>query len=406
MQSPFTKKYFERNRIRLREKVSADLPIILSSNNQLQYSADSAYPFRQDTNFWYITGVDSPDIIYVHDGQKETLILPKPNIVRDVFDGVVDQEYLREFSGIERIISHKQGSLLLKQLVQKHSQIATLLPATGLQTHYGIVPNPSRKQIVNRLRRLKAGLTFTHLGLVFAQLRMVKSKEELKALKSSINLTVEAFNKAKQFVKVGMFEYEIEAVMTSYFRMHNAKHAYPPIIAGGKRACTLHYDSNDKKLASSSLVLLDVGAEQFRGAADITRTYTTGKPTKRQIAVHQSVIEIQKYAFSILKPGVLMHDYEKLVEQETGRHLKNLGLIKHASRKQIRKFFPHASSHFLGLDVHDSADYSKPLEAGMVLTVEPGIYIPDESIGIRIEDDVLITETGIEVLSEALPRHL
>lgn len=406
MTSPYTKTYFVRNRKRLQKELDGLTPLVLTANMLVQYSADSAFPFRQDNNFWYITGIDEPDFMYVFDGVKDTLILPKPNAVRDVFDGSIDTEKIKKISGIDRVVSYKRGLVLLKQIVKKHQHIATLLPATALQTRYGVSPNPARKQLLLRLRRLQAGLTFQHIGTHFAHLRVVKTSEELTAIQASIDLTGKAIASIKPIIKAGVFEYEVEAAITKYFRTHNARHAYPPIIAAGANATTLHYGKNNARLTKGSQLLLDVGAEKFRGAADISRTYSIGTPKKQLTALHAAVAELQDFAYSILKPGVLMHDYERHIEKQMGKTLKALGIIKHVSRKQVRTYYPHATSHFLGLDVHDSADYSRPLEAGNVLTVEPGIYIPDKGIGVRIEDDVLITKDGVEILSKNLPRDL
>jgi Xaa-Pro aminopeptidase len=406
VKSPYTSQYFTNNRRRLIKAVKSDTPIVLTANSQLQYSADTAFPFRQDTNFWYMTGVDEPGVLYVFDGEKETLVLPKQNIVKDVFDGAISVDAIKQVSGIERVISYKQGNQLLRNLLKKHHHIATLLPATALRSRYGIMPNPARHQLTRRLRRYKAGITFKHLGLEFAHLRMIKSAEEILALQASIDLTIEAFNKVKSLVAQQCGEHELDACITSHFLSSSALHAYPAIIAGGERACTLHYTENNQVLEANSQVLIDAGAERFRGAADISRTYAVGAPSGRLRAVHTAVLEVQNYAISLLLPGVTLRDYEKKVEVRMGEVLKELGLITRASRKQIRKYFPHASSHFLGLDVHDAGDYELPLAKDMVLTVEPGIYIPEESIGVRIEDNLLITETGAKVLSAALPRDL
>lgn len=151
---------------------------------------------------------------------------------------------------------------------------------------------------------------------------------------------------------------------------------------------------------------MDVGAEATRGAADITRTYAIGEPSKLLERVHAAVLEVQNYAFSLIKPGIYLQDYEKAVEKEMGRILAELGLIEQQTHDEIRRRFPHATSHYLGLDVHDIGDYSKPLSAGAVLTVEPGIYIPEKSIGVRIEDNILITESGYKNLSQNLSTAL
>lgn len=402
----FTSSFFTRNRKQLRELIGSDVPIVLAAHTQVQCTADMAFPFRQDTNFWYLTGCDDPDMLFISADGQETLVLPKNNAIRDVFDGTIDIAAIKKRSGITRIISHEEGKKLLKKIVTSSSAIASLPPMTALQTHYGISPNPARRQLVSKLRRWKSGLEIKDIRLEFAQLRTVKSDEELAAIKDSIKITVGAFKEVKQHLHQARYAYELEAVMTKYFRERNAKHAYTPIIAGGKDACILHYAENQSLLEEGKCVLLDVGAEASRGAADISRTYVVGEAPKLLKQVHQAVLAVQQYAFSLLKPGLLMQDFEKAIEKQMGVVLMQLGVISEPTHEQIRERFPHATSHYLGLDVHDIGDYSKPLVAGSVLTVEPGIYLPEHNIGVRIEDNVLITETGYENLSAALPTAL
>lgn len=178
-------------------------------------------------------------------------------------------------------------------------------------------------------------------------------------------------------------------------------HAFEPIVAGGKRACTLHNVSNNAPLRSGELIVCDVGAEVSHYAADLTRTVSRGKATQRQKDVHQAVGEVQSFALGLLRPGTRMQTYENKVAKYLGGQLKQLGLITSLKTDDIRKYYPHATSHFMGLNVHDVGDYSLPLKPNTVLTCEPGIYIPAEGIGVRIEDDVLITSGGNQVLSAA-----
>jgi Xaa-Pro aminopeptidase len=187
------------------------------------------------------------------------------------------------------------------------------------------------------------------------------------------------------------------------FRRANAGHAFDPIIAAGARACVLHLDNLAGRLQSGELLQFDIGAEVAGYAADISRSYVIGgAASPRQQAIHAAVVEVQAYALSLLKPGVLLRAYEQEVTAFMGEKLRELSLIKTISPDEVRRFFPHATSHFLGLDVHDVGPYDRPLEPGMVLTCEPGIYIHSEGLGVRIEDDVLITETGNTVLSSGL----
>ncbi len=177
-------------------------------------------------------------------------------------------------------------------------------------------------------------------------------------------------------------------------------------MANGQRAVTLHNVENNGSLDGAETTVLDVGAEVCHYAADITRTVMAKKPSQRQQAVYDAVLDVQEFALGMLKPGTVLKEYEQKVEHYMGEKLTALGLIDDTSHEAVRKYYPHATSHFLGLDVHDVGDYTLPLEPGMVLTCEPGIYIPEEGIGVRIEDDILITENGHKVLSAGLPSRL
>jgi Xaa-Pro aminopeptidase len=241
---------------------------------------------------------------------------------------------------------------------------------------------------------------------VLARLRMIKQPPELKAIQKAIDITglslKQAFAGDRTRYK---YEYELEAVVASGFRSRGATgHSFEPIVAGGKRACTLHNVANDSRLKADEIVVVDVGAEYQHYAADITRTIALQKPSKRQQDVYNAVKTVQQKAFELVRPGITMKQFEKRVVGFMVTELKQLGLIK--LNKDVRKYYPHATSHFLGLNVHDVGDYQKPLPAGVVMTVEPGIYIPEEGIGVRIEDDVLITENGVAILSGSLPRKL
>jgi Xaa-Pro aminopeptidase len=203
------------------------------------------------------------------------------------------------------------------------------------------------------------------------------------------------------------YEYQLEADISRGFRTRGASgHAFEPIVAGGVRACTLHNVANNSALAANELIVLDVGAEVEHYAADITRTVNPGSSSPRQLAVLDAVQDAQNYAAGLMKPGILLGDYEQRVEHYIGKKLQELGLIKAITSTAVRHYYPHASSHFMGLNVHDAGDYSQPLQPGMVLTVEPGIYITEEAIGVRIEDDVLITVDGARMLSNKLATRI
>ena len=406
MDETFTPEFFRNNRLRLRALFTGTAPIIMTANGLLQRSGDSTYPFRQDSSFWYLTGITEPDVLLVMDKTKEYLIVPSRSASREAFDGSVSFETLSATAGIEDVVDDKEGWKRLTSRLKRVQNVATLAAAPAYIETHGMYVNPARRRLIRRLRTESASLEVLDLRQHMTKMRMVKQAPEIAALRRAVEATCSTFEHIKQNIASYRYEYEIEAEMTAMFRKHGHNHAYAPIIASGKNACTLHYMSNNDGIAEGGLVLLDVGAEADGYAADISRTYAAAEPNKRQQQVWQAVMDVQEFAFEAVRPGVVIGEYEKSIEAFMGEKLRELGLIKTIEHESVRRYYPHATSHFLGLDVHDAADYERPLEPGMILTVEPGIYIPEESIGIRIEDDVLITDTGIEVLSASLDRRL
>jgi Xaa-Pro aminopeptidase len=406
----FGSDFFAGNRARLRQLFSGTAPIVITAHGLLQKAADEEYPFHQDRHFWYLTGIDEPDVVLVMDKGKEYLIVPDREVVRVQFDGAVDISEVTRRSGIKEILNEKEGWRQLESRLKRVQHVATLAANPKYFETLGMYTNPARAELLRRLKDYNPDLELLDLRQHLARMRSVKQPVEIEAIQRAITITVETIKeiqRPKQLAKYA-YEYEIEADLTRGFRRRGALgHAFSPIVASGKCACTLHNFKNNAALASDELIMLDVGADFEHYAADISRTFSLGgKPSRRQQQVHDAVLAAQQFAFSLLKPGVLYMDYEKKVEQFIGEKLRELGLIKTIERDAVRRFFPHATSHFLGLDTHDAGDYAEPLQAGMVLAVEPGIVIPEESIGVRIEDNVLITEDGIQVLSSALSREL
>lgn len=402
--SHFSPEFFRSNRQRLQTLFAGTAPIVITAHGLMQRNNDTTYPFRQDSYFWYLTGINEPDVVLVIDKGKEYLIAPVRDGAREAFDGSIDAEQLRLVSGIETVLTEKEGWRQLGVRLKRVKHVATLSPPLPYVPSLGIYTNPARQRLADRIKGYSQSIELLDLRPQLSKMRSVKQPAELKAMQQAIDLTIEAYESlvASGF---GNYEYEnqVEAYFTSHFRRHEADHAYQPIIASGKNACTLHYIQNSSPLQDKSLLLLDVGAEIEGYSADITRTYPIGKISKRQREIIQAVVDVQKFTKSIIKVGVSVKDCETKIEQYMGEKLRELGLIKTIDHESVRRYYPHATSHFLGLDVHDVGDYEAPLEPGMVITVEPGIYIPEEGIGVRIEDDVLITDTGINVLTERLP---
>jgi Xaa-Pro aminopeptidase len=402
----FSSKFFRHNRERLRKLSKTDAPIVIVANGRMQRNSDNVYPFSQDSSFWYLTGINEPDVMLVLDGDKEYLILSDRSDTRAVFDGHVDTLKLTKRSGIETVLPEKNGWQHLARCLKKSNYVATLPALPTYVDRYGFYTNPARAVFTARLKSYSSNLKIQDISSQLIAMRMVKQPEEIATIQLAIDITASSIKSVTKEAKHGRFghEYEIEAALTKEFRRRGASgHGFVPIVAGGQRALTLHEVSNDGDITPGMLVVIDVGAEVEHYSADLTRTVAIGSISSRQEAILMAVQTVQKETFGLLKPGVYLHDYEQQVEQLMGEQLRRLGLIKKITHKDVRYYYPHATSHFLGLDVHDVGDYNRPLEEGMVMTVEPGIYIPEESIGVRIEDDVLITHSGVKVLSSKLP---
>jgi Xaa-Pro aminopeptidase len=411
MDVEFGSDFFAGNRERLRQLFTGTAPIVLTAYGQQQRAGDEAYPFKQDGSFWYLTGVDEPDVILVMDKGREYLIVPKREAVIETFDGAIDVAELSRRSGIKDVLNEKEGWKQLEARLKKVRHVATVAAPPAYIDFYGMYTNPARRRLITRIKEISPHAELLDLRQHLSRMRMVKQPVELSALQQAIDITNDTLKEVTKPAKLlkYAYEYELEADITRGFRRRGSQdHAFSPIVAGGIRACTMHHTANDAALASDELVILDVGASYNHYQADIARTISlNGKPSRRQQQVHEAVAQAQDYAYSLLKPGVQLRDYEKQMEAFVGEKLRELGLIKSITHEGVRDhFFPHATSHFLGLDAHDAGDYDEPLRPGVVLTVEPGIYIRSEAIGVRIEDDVLITEDGCEVLSKKLPRDL
>lgn len=405
----FDSDFFAGNRARLRQLFTGTAPIVVTANGRLQQTADEAYAFSQDSSFWYLTGIDEPDIILVMEQNKEYLILPERSVVAEIFDGAVTAEDVSRISGIKEIYTEKEGWKYLSARLKRLRHVATLGANPVYMETFGMYANPARATLIHRLKEYNANAELLDIRQHLGRLRMIKQEPEMAAIRKAIDITLDTLRVVGRpsSIKHYAYEYEIEADISRGFRRGGAQgHAFTPIVAAGNHAVTLHNIANEGKLASDELLVADVGAQYNHYCADITRTFDLGNAPKRAHNVHAAVLDVYNYACSLLKPGVLIRDYEKEVETYMGEKLRELGLIKVIEREDVRKYFPHATSHYMGIDAHDAGDYDRPLEPGVVMTVEPGIYIPEEGIGVRVEDDIVITPSGIEVLSDRLPLVL
>ncbi|AHB41901.1 aminopeptidase P [Candidatus Saccharibacteria bacterium RAAC3_TM7_1] len=391
--------FFTRNRSSLIQGLGGGL-IVLSAYNRTQRRSDMAAAFSQEPNFWYLTGIDEPDWLVIIDGteRKSWLVMPETDEVHQVFEGGLSADEAAEQSGISTIIAAKDFDPLLRQLRRKHAAVYTVGPPPEAR-YFNFVLNPSLKKNQQKLERIFDDVIDCRKDL--AKMRAIKQPEEIKAIQRAINVTTAAFESIRHDIESYRYEYEIEADFTHAFRRSGMTgHAYEPIVAAGKNACTLHYIANSGSIKKNALILMDIGAEAGGYAADITRTIQKGTASKRQLAVHRAVEEAQRRIIALLEPELNVEEYQRQVDEVMNEALKQLDLYN--GEESIRRYMPHAVSHGLGIDVHDSLGGTRYLKSGMVLTVEPGIYIPEEGIGVRIEDGILITESGHRNLSQRL----
>jgi Xaa-Pro aminopeptidase len=400
----FSAEFYTRNRQRLVEACPDSL-IFIAASSRLQYSADMAYPFRQDTSFWYLTGINEPDIVLVIDTgtKKSQLILPNLNDYQQEWDGALDKPELTSCSGISSFSDSKYITQLVKNANARGLNICSLEPLPEVVAPYGFYSNPARSRLTKTLSDTIGGRSkskkIKDIRLDIARLRQIKQSEEIEAIQSAIDITGRALGYIKSRLAGFKTEKDLELAITAeIFKLGAAGHAYEPIVASGKNAATIHYMKNNQNIKSNELLLLDVGALVDGYAADISRTWAVGSPTDRQKEIFAAVIKLQQQAFDLLKAGVVLKEYQDKMENFAKVAVTKLG-------KTMTKY-PHGFSHFLGLDVHDAGDYHSPLAEGSVITVEPGLYFADEGIGVRIEDNVLVTKNGFKILSDDIPKSL
>ncbi len=395
--------FFDANRERFVELIHGGIAVV-TAYAALQRSNDASFPFEQEANFWWLTGISEPDWWAIIDGQRHKTLLVRPFVsqVHQLFDGSLGDEAALKTSGAYEVLSQDDALAMLRDMAKHHS-VVYALGEPPYSEHFDFVQNPAPKRTWAMLERIFSKVNDCQLDL--AKLRAIKQPEEIKAIQKAINLTIDGFELVKSKLSDFSYEYELEAEFDYLFRRHGAQgHAYDPIVAAGKNACTLHYVANRERLKKPGLVLLDIGARLNGYAADISRTYAIGPVSKRQQQVHAAVEGAHHQIIGLIKPGIGLRDYFEQVDHIMKDALQSLDLLK--TPDDYRRYFPHSVSHGLGVDVHDSLGRPEVLKAGMVLTVEPGIYIPEEAIGVRIEDDILVTDTGHRNLSKKLSTSL
>ncbi len=389
--------FFRANRQRIIEVLGDDI-LVVSAYDKMQLTNDAAAPFVQESNFWWLAGIEASGWRMAIDCKSGKSFLVEPIIseVERLFDGALSIEAALARSGADSVITE---ATLVEMLQGK--QAYALQPQSSSDASF--VLNPSQKRMWNFAE--KHANQVSNVRQELARLRAIKSATEIQAIKEAISVTAQAFLNVEHNFSTYVRESDIAADITHTFLKNGSTHAYDPIVASGKNACTLHYVQNSGML--SGLVLIDVGAKINGYSADITRTYGTANVSDREKNVHVAVREALEEIKKRMSLGMEIREYLLAVDEVMVSALVNLGLMK--NRKDIqsyRKYFPHAISHGLGVDVHDSLGRYDTFREGMVLTIEPGIYIPEEGIGVRIEDDILFTANGVENLSSSIGTML
>lgn len=395
--------FFSHNREMVMEKLKGGL-LVVAGYTGMQGTNDEEAKFRQESNFWYLTGVSFPDWWVIIDAKRGKSWLVEPDIdeMFKLFQESLDQDSARMAGGINDILTRDEAMAMLRTAAKSHQLVYTVGPPS-YHERFGFTMNPAANDMRQMLERMFVKVEDFRLEL--ARLRAIKQHVELEVMQSAIDLTIKALKDIKQKLNSYKYEYQIEADLSHAFRYGGGEgHGFEPIVASGSNAAVVHYFSNNAMLKKGSFVMLDVGAKVSGYPADITRTYAYGKPSKRMESVHQAVQAAQKQIIELLKPGLRIEEYQTQVDKIMKEAMVQLNIIESMDdEKGYRKHMFHAISHGLGIDVHDALGKPTAFQPGMVITVEPGIYLGEEKFGVRIEDDILITDNGYRNLSAKLP---
>ena len=395
------------NRQKFTAQMAAGSLAIFNSNDIYPVSADSTLPFAQHRDILYLSGVDQEESILVlfpnasNPAHREVLFLKETSELIAIWEGEkLTKQTAFETSGIQTVYWLQQFPTIFKQMMAEASGIY-LNTNEHLRANTEVETREDR--FIKQVKQDYPAHQVHKAAPIMHKIRSVKEAIELDLMQTACNITEAGVRRLLSFIKPGVWEYEIEAELAHEFLRKRSKgFAYTPIIASGKNACVLHYIENNQQCLDGDLILLDVGAEYANYSSDLTRCIpVNGHFTERQKAVYNAVLHVKNEATKLLVPGTIMAEYHKQVGHLMEEQLVNLGLITMDDIKNqdpawpaYKKYFMHGTSHFLGLDTHDVGLWHEPIVANMVFTVEPGIYIPAEGLGIRLEDDVVVQVSG------------
>ncbi len=404
---PIDSKLFVKNRVKFVAKMKSNSLALFNSNDIYPVSADSTLPFAQHRDIFYLSGVDQEESVLIiypdapKEEHKEMLFLKETNEHIAVWEGEkLTKEMAFTTSGIKSVFWLQDMDKVLFEIM---TQAENVYINTNEHYRANVETETREARFIKKLKEDYPGHTYLRSQPILQRLRSIKEPEEIALIQQACDITEKGFKRILGYVKPGVWEHEIEAEFTHEFIRNRANgFAYTPIIASGNNANVLHYIENNKECKDGDIILMDVGAAYANYSSDMTRMIpVNGKFTARQKDVYNAVLRVKDAAASMLKPGTLWAEYHIEVGKLMTQELVSLGLITEDDIKNedpkwpaYKKYFMHGTSHHMGLDTHDYGVLTEPMQAGMVFTVEPGIYIPDEGFGIRIEDDYVIQEQG------------
>lgn len=413
---PLNSELFTTNRRRFIEKMKPNSIAIFTSNDEVPSNGDALHGFKQNSDLYWLCGItqeDSMVILYPDnpdEKHREILVLVRPNEMKEKWDGKrLRKEEATAISGMKTIVWLDSIEALLQVWIHLAD---TICLDTNENDRKASLLRTRDYRFVDEMKSRYPLHQYDRAAKIMKELRAVKTKYEIEVTQKAVDITHETFKRVMKFIKPGVMEYEIEAeIMHSFLSQRASGEAYGSIIASGDRARTLHYVSNNQECKDGELILMDFGASYGGYNADLTRTIpVNGKFTARQKEVYNACLHLHNYAKELLKPGITIVDYTEMVGDEATKQFIKIGLLTESDVKNedpenraYRKYLYHGISHHLGIDVHDLGTRTGPITEGMLFTVEPGIYIEQEQMGIRIENNIWITKNGHIDLFEGIP---
>jgi Xaa-Pro aminopeptidase len=413
---PLDNDIFIQNRKRFTDRMEKNSIAIFNSNDELPMNGDALHPFKQNADLYWLTGVEQEEtmVVLFPDNPdpkfREILVLVRPNELKEKWDGHrLTSSEGQNISGIKTIVWLDSLDGMLQGWI--HLADTIYLNTNENDRKANLVPVRDYR-FAKEMRKRYPAHNYRRSARILKELRAIKTPLEIEVMQKAIDITEVAFRRLLQFIRPGVFEHEIEAeIYHSFLSQRATGPAYGSIIASGDRARTLHYVSNNQECKDGELLLMDFGASYGNYAADLTRTIpVNGKFGRRQRTVYNACLHLHQYAASILKPGISIIEYTEKVGDEATAVFQKIGLLRKSDIKNedpenraYRKYLYHGISHHLGIDVHDLGSRTEPIKAGMVFTVEPGIYIEEERMGIRIENNFWITRNGNKDLMKNIP---